>query len=130
MPETWANPGPDLLLELRGTRRRAGLRNALREAVRSGRLVPGTLLPSSRALAAELSLARNTVADAHGQLVAEGWLTARAGRGTWVGQSAGPRAGRADRTGQPGIAATTCRRGCRTSRRSRAPPGWPPPARR
>ena len=72
MSETWANPGPDLLLELRGTRRRAGLEDALREAVRSGRLVPGTLLPSSRALAAELSLARNTVADAYGQLVAEG----------------------------------------------------------
>ena len=77
MSETWANPGPDLLLELRGTRRRAGLEDALREAVRSGRLVPGTLLPSSRALAAELSLARNTVADAYGQLVAEGWLVAR-----------------------------------------------------
>jgi len=93
--ETWANPGPDLLLELRGTRRRAGLEDALREAVRSGRLVPGTLLPSSRALAAELSLARNTVADAYGQLVAEGWLTARQGAGTRVAESAGPPPGRA-----------------------------------
>jgi GntR family transcriptional regulator/MocR family aminotransferase len=88
--ETWANPGPDLLLELRGTRRRAGLEDALREAVRSGRLVPGTLLPSSRALAA-----RNTVADAYGQLVAEGWLTARQGAGTRVAESAGPPPGRA-----------------------------------
>ena len=95
MSETWANPGPDLLLELRGTRRRAGLEDALREAVRSGRLVPGTLLPSSRALAAELSLARNTVADAYGQLVAEGWLTARQGAGTRVAESAGPPPGRA-----------------------------------
>jgi len=93
--ETWANPGPDLLLELRGTRRRAGLEDAVREAVRSGRLVPGTLLPSSRALAAELSLARNTVADAYGQLVAEGWLTARQGAGTRVAASAGPPPGRA-----------------------------------
>ena len=50
--------------------------------MRSDRLAPGTLLPSSRALAAELGLARNTVADAYGQLVAEGWLTARQGAGT------------------------------------------------
>jgi GntR family transcriptional regulator/MocR family aminotransferase len=95
MPEIWANPGPDLLLELRGTRRRAGLEDALREAVRSGRLVPGTLLPSSRVLAAELALARNTVADAYGQLVAEGWLTARQGAGTRVAGTAGQPLGRA-----------------------------------
>ena len=57
--------------------------------------LPGTLLPSSRALAAELALARNTVADAYGQLVAEGWLTARQGAGTRVAGSAGPPPGAA-----------------------------------
>ena len=65
----------------------------------------GPLLPSSRALAAELGLARNTVADAYGQLVAEGWLTARQGAGTRVAEPAGPPPGRArngGRTGQPG----------------------------
>ena len=47
---------------------------------------PGTRLPSSRALAADLGIARNTVADAYGQLVAEGWLAARQGSGTWVAE--------------------------------------------
>src|ERR1700753_4398267 len=51
-----------------------------------GRLGPGTRLPSSRALAADLGIARNTVAEAYGQLVAEGWLTARQGSGTRVAE--------------------------------------------
>ncbi|MGI8563002.1 MAG: PLP-dependent aminotransferase family protein [Candidatus Dormibacter sp.] len=90
MPQTWATLAPDLYLELRGTRRRAGLEQALREAVRSGRLGAGTALPSSRALAQELGLARNTVADAYGQLIAEGWLSARQGSGTRVADRATP----------------------------------------
>jgi GntR family transcriptional regulator / MocR family aminotransferase len=89
MQETWAtSPGLDLHLELSGTRPRAALESALRDAVRSGRLTAGTALPSSRALAADLGLARNTVADAYGQLVAEGWLAARHGSGTWVAEHA------------------------------------------
>ncbi|SCG00899.1 GntR family transcriptional regulator / MocR family aminotransferase, partial [Streptomyces sp. MnatMP-M17] len=58
--------------------------DALREAVRTGRLAPGTRLPSSRTLAADLGIARNTVADAYAELAAEGWLTARQGSGTRV----------------------------------------------
>ncbi|GAA0419449.1 PLP-dependent aminotransferase family protein [Streptomyces luteireticuli] len=69
---------------------RAGLIRALRDAVRSGRLAPGTRLPSSRALAADLGMARNTVAEAYGQLVAEGWLTARRGSSTRVAPSPVP----------------------------------------
>lgn len=84
MPPTWATSGVDLLVELQGVRRRAGLEDALREAVRIGRLAVGDRLPSSRALAGELGLARNTVAEAYGQLVAEGWLVARQGSGTRV----------------------------------------------
>ncbi|HKD89652.1 MAG TPA: PLP-dependent aminotransferase family protein, partial [Streptosporangiaceae bacterium] len=85
MQETWAtSAGLDLHIELSGTRPRAALESALRDAVRSGRLAAGTALPSSRALATDLGLARNTVADAYGQLVAEGWLAARHGSGTWV----------------------------------------------
>ncbi|MER5971753.1 PLP-dependent aminotransferase family protein [Streptomyces sp. NPDC002055] len=93
MGETWATFGADLHLDLppRGT---SGVRNALigalRDAVRSGRLTPGTRLPSSRSLAADLGLARNTVADAYGELVAEGWLTARQGSGTRVARRAEP----------------------------------------
>lgn len=84
MAETWANSGIDLHLDLTGHRVRAGLENALREAVRDGRLQPGTRLPSSRLLAADLGIARNSVADAYAQMVAEGWLTARTGSGTYV----------------------------------------------
>jgi GntR family transcriptional regulator/MocR family aminotransferase len=50
MPETWAKQatvaGVDLHLELSGTRVRLSLENALRQAVRAGRLGPGTRLPS------------------------------------------------------------------------------------
>ncbi|NEC23320.1 GntR family transcriptional regulator, partial [Streptomyces parvus] len=79
MTDSWVNSaeilGSDLPLELSGTgNRRALLMDALREAVRSGRLAPGTRLPPYRSLAADLGLARNTVADAYAELVAEGWL--------------------------------------------------------
>ena len=76
--------GLDLHLELSGTRVRLGLESALREAVRTGRLGPGTRLPSSRVLAADLGLARYTVAEVYSQLVAAGWLTARTGSGSSV----------------------------------------------
>ena len=81
--------GLDLHLELSGTRPRAALEAALRDAVRSGRLVAGTALPASRVLSRDLGVARNTVAEAYGQLVAEGWLSARHGSGTWVAERAG-----------------------------------------
>jgi len=91
MSETWAKDiGLDLHLELSGTRVRAGLESALRGAVRSGRLRPGTRLPSSRALAADLGIARNTVAEVYSQLVAEGWLTAQTGSGTSVAPGRAP----------------------------------------
>lgn len=91
MSESWVNSaeriGSDLLLELAGPgSRRAVLIRALRDAVRAGRLPPGTRLPPYRSLAADLDLARNTVADAYAELVAEGWLTARQGSGTRVAQ--------------------------------------------
>ncbi|MFC7266875.1 PLP-dependent aminotransferase family protein [Streptomyces lutosisoli] len=91
MADTWATlgaDGVDFHLELTGSGSgvRKGLTDALREAVRSGRLAPGTRLPSSRSLAADLGIARNTVADAYADLVAEGWLTARQGSGTRVAE--------------------------------------------
>jgi GntR family transcriptional regulator/MocR family aminotransferase len=86
MPESWAISGVDLHLDLAGTRGRAELERALREAVRTGRLRPGTRLPPSRALGADLRIARNTVAETYGQLVAEGWLVARQGSGTVVAE--------------------------------------------
>jgi GntR family transcriptional regulator / MocR family aminotransferase len=108
--ETWAKePGDarpdslDLHLDLSGTRVRAGLENALRDAIRAGRLRPGTRLPSSRALAADLGIARNTVAEVYSQLVAEGWLTAQTGAGTSVAprRAAAPGAAVAARPAEP-----------------------------
>ncbi|MET9578063.1 PLP-dependent aminotransferase family protein [Streptomyces sp. DT199] len=95
MADSWVNAaeriGSDLHLELTGPGgRRAALIRALREAVRSGRLAAGTRLPPYRSLAADLGVARNTVADAYAELVAEGWLTARQGSGTRVAERAEP----------------------------------------
>ncbi|WP_329266488.1 PLP-dependent aminotransferase family protein [Streptomyces pseudovenezuelae] len=104
MVKPWATFGVDLHLEPTGGGVRRGLTDALREAVRTGRLAPGTRLPSSRALAADLGIARNTVADAYADLVAEGWLTARQGSGTRVGdRTVAPPAGTAPpRPREPG----------------------------
>jgi GntR family transcriptional regulator / MocR family aminotransferase len=89
--DSWANSASrDLHLDLRQTitpgarGARDLLLGALRDAVRSGRLAPGTMLPPSRSLAIDLGLARNTVAEAYAELVAEGWLASRQGAGTWV----------------------------------------------
>jgi GntR family transcriptional regulator/MocR family aminotransferase len=94
MPETWSksakSAGIDLHLDLSGTRVRAGLETALRTAVRTGRLRPGVRLPSSRVLAADLGIARNTVAEVYSQLIAEGWLTAQTGSGTSVAPRPAP----------------------------------------
>ncbi|MDG9722305.1 MocR-like pyridoxine biosynthesis transcription factor PdxR [Streptomyces sp. DH41] len=84
MGKSWATFGVDLHLDRSGTGLRRGLTDALREAVRGGRLAPGTRLPSSRSLAADLGVARNTVAEVYADLVAEGWLAARQGSGTRV----------------------------------------------
>jgi len=92
MAEHWANLDLHLDVNLDGARLGRSLEEALRAAIRDGRLAPGTRLPSSRALAADLGLARNTVGDAYGQLVAEGWLTARTGAGTWVTEMPAPAA--------------------------------------
>lgn len=77
--------------------RRAAVATALREAVRTGRLAPGTRLPPYRSLAVDLGVARNTVADAYAELVAEGWLTARQGSGTRVAERVAAKAQRVPR---------------------------------
>jgi len=57
----------------------AQLEGQLRNAVRSGRLKPGTPLPSTRALAAQLGVSRGLVVGAYAQLGAEGYLLLRRG---------------------------------------------------
>jgi GntR family transcriptional regulator / MocR family aminotransferase len=98
--------GPELLVDLeRGSGRplRAQLEDGLREAVRSGRLVRGARLPATRALATDLGVSRRMVVDAYAQLLAEGYLVARSGAGTYVADAAdAPRAPAAELT-QPGL---------------------------
>lgn len=85
MNDFWSGVGVDLHLEPDAADgRRAGLERALRDAVRDGRLTPGTRLPATRRLAAELGVSRGTAKAAYDQLVAEGYLTARQGSGTRV----------------------------------------------
>jgi GntR family transcriptional regulator/MocR family aminotransferase len=60
------------------------LYGAIRRAVLGGELAPGERLPSSRALAADLGLGRNTVIVAMERLVAEGYLESRRGAGLFV----------------------------------------------
>jgi DNA-binding transcriptional MocR family regulator len=57
---------------------------AFERAIGQGLIVPGTRVPSERALAAALVLSRTTVLTAYDNLKADGWLESRAGSGTWV----------------------------------------------
>jgi GntR family transcriptional regulator / MocR family aminotransferase len=96
VPREWAS-SLDLHVELAAGRgRRAAVEHAVRAAIRDGRLRPGDRLPSTRALAADLSLARGTVAEAYGQLVAEGYLHTSAGAPTRVAEGLLPAAASAD----------------------------------
>src|SRR5581483_860712 len=60
---------------------------ALRDAILAGRLAPAARLPSTRELADELGVSRNTVLQAYDRLVAEGYATARPASGTFVAAS-------------------------------------------
>ena len=64
------------------------LEQALRDQIRSGRLLPGARLPSSRALAGQLGISRGVVVEAYAQLTAEGYLVSAQGAPTRVAPSA------------------------------------------
>src|SRR5712691_8005225 len=86
MRHSWTTSGGatlHLVLDPGGPRG-AALEASLRTAIREGRLGAGERLPSTRALAIDLGLARGTVVEAYAQLTAEGYLEARHGAGTWV----------------------------------------------
>jgi GntR family transcriptional regulator/MocR family aminotransferase len=53
-------------------------------AILAGRLATGAKLPSSRALAKELGVARNTIVEVYDQLLAEGYVESSAGSGTYI----------------------------------------------
>src|SRR6201995_2169391 len=63
---------------------RRQLEDALRVAIRSGRLTPGAVLPPSRDLAQQLGVSRGVVVGSYAQLPAEGSLAARRGSATRV----------------------------------------------
>lgn len=60
------------------------LYRCIRQAILDQILVVNTRLTSSRTLALELGISRNTVLYAYEQLLAEGYLESRAGSGTYV----------------------------------------------
>jgi GntR family transcriptional regulator / MocR family aminotransferase len=77
----------DLLVDLRrsnGRGLRAGLEHSLRAAIQDRRLAPGTKVPPTRVLAAELGISRSVVVEAYAGLTADGYLEARQGAGTRV----------------------------------------------
>ncbi|WP_240359006.1 PLP-dependent aminotransferase family protein [Pyxidicoccus trucidator] len=76
---------PSLVLDAStGAPLHAQLAEALRGAILAGRLAPGTRLSSTRALAEQLDVSRNTVLNAFARLLAEGYLVGHTGSGTYV----------------------------------------------
>ncbi|MFT6559466.1 PLP-dependent aminotransferase family protein [Sneathiella sp.] len=57
---------------------------ALREAILDGRIRAGIRLPSTRSLANDLQISRNTVLSAFDQLLAEGYIVSKVGAGSFV----------------------------------------------
>jgi GntR family transcriptional regulator / MocR family aminotransferase len=60
----------------------------MQQAILSGELPPGMKLPSSRMLAIDLGIARNTVLHVYDQLTAEGYVSSTTGSGTYVADTA------------------------------------------
>jgi GntR family transcriptional regulator/MocR family aminotransferase len=81
----WANRGDELFLAVApGPRMRERLEDALRDAIRVGRLPVGARLPPTRTLARDLGVARGTVLAAYSQLATEGWIRGARGSATTV----------------------------------------------
>ena len=83
-----------MLLNLRGATGPLYRRiyHALKSGIRAGRLGPAARLPSTRALASDLGVSRNTVMLAYEQLVAEGYVVSRDRSTTSVAGALPPRA--------------------------------------
>ncbi|MEO0597936.1 MAG: PLP-dependent aminotransferase family protein, partial [Chloroflexota bacterium] len=60
--------------------------------IESGQLTAGTRLPASRTLAKHIDISRISVVNAYAELRAEGYLSAHAGRGTFVAKDNSPAA--------------------------------------
>jgi GntR family transcriptional regulator/MocR family aminotransferase len=74
----------ELSVAVSGRLRSKDLAQQIRAAILEGRLRRGSRLPSSRALAESLGVSRTLVSAVYEELVAEGYLEARRGSGTYV----------------------------------------------
>lgn len=60
----------------------------IREQILNGDLHSEEKLPSTRELSSELNVSRNVILEAYDQLLAEGFLVAKRGAGTFVAEGA------------------------------------------
>lgn len=74
----------ELSLAVSGRLRSKDLAQQIRTAILEGRLRRGSRLPSTRALAESLGVSRTLVTRVYEELLAEGYLEARRGSGTYV----------------------------------------------
>ncbi|AUI61158.1 PLP-dependent aminotransferase family protein [Amycolatopsis sp. BJA-103] len=84
MAESWSSSGMDVHLDWRPESGRTGLAAAIRAAIREGRWQAGAAVPSTRALAQDLGVARGTVTRVYADLAAEGYLRTAQGAPTRV----------------------------------------------
>lgn len=87
MANSGTSSAPELLVELDRDSAQPlhrQLADGLRDAVRTGRLTPGSRMPSTRVLSADLGVSRRMVVEAYSQLTAEGFLRSSQGGSTRV----------------------------------------------
>ncbi len=84
MAESWSSSGIDVHLDWRPESGRAGIAAAIRTAIREGRWQADAAVPSTRALAQDLGVARGTVTRVYSDLAAEGYLRTAQGAPTRV----------------------------------------------
>ncbi|MEA5367420.1 PLP-dependent aminotransferase family protein [Amycolatopsis sp., V23-08] len=84
MADSWSSSGLDVHLGWQPETGRTGLAAAIRAAIREGRWQPGAAVPSTRALAQDLGIARGTVTRVYADLAAEGYLRTAQGAPTRV----------------------------------------------
>src|SRR5258708_2317548 len=82
LERTNPRPAGDVLISLRrdgDVALHRQIEASIRDAIRAGRLPRGASLPPTRGLARDLGVSRGVVVEAYQQLIAEGYLTSRAG---------------------------------------------------
>ena len=81
MPDAIIYIDPDQPMNLQNQ-----IRQRLVDGILNGSFAPGMKLPSSRKLARQLNVARNTVVAAYQQLIADGYLVSRQRSGIFVNE--------------------------------------------